>query len=359
MAERHETPIRLVIVGCGSAARTIHVPRLLGLGDQFRVAGICDIDPEAAKVISEALAGVPWFKDTQTMLVQVAADAMLVLTPLHYEPAVLGLAQGLDLFVEKPFCETPNQALRLASMVAESGRIAMVGAMRLFEPGVAYVRERLASLAPLRWVEIHDYCSRGAKEETPKRAADDPHLVDRALQAGLQMALPHADPRLRNALQTVLLEFIHDLSILRAVFGGPLECADAHISEDGWSIAGRLRLPGGVPCNFEVAEFGVAHVPVEEVSLTIAGEGGLLRIRFGDPNTPGGGESEIQQSGAPPMRLRGDPYLEELKAFQRAIETRLVEANDAQAGAADVVTAWNIIEKGIDNGKIEANLTRS
>lgn len=349
MSKRSESPIRLVIVGCGSAARNIHVPRLLKLGNLFQIAGVCDVNTVAAKTVSEIIAGTPWYEDLRTMLEQVAADAMLVLTPLHYEPAVLGLTHGLDLFVEKPFCETPDQALRLTEMVRESENIAMVGAMRLFEPGVTYIRERLASLAPLRWVDIHDYRSRGSNEGTRKRATDYQRLMDRSLQAGLQSALTNASFRILNAFQTLLLEFIHDISILRAIFDGPLECADVDISEDGWSIIGRLLLPRQVPCNFEVTEFGVARVPVEELCMTIAGEGGFLRIRFGNPNAPGGSESEIQQSGEPPIRLLGDPYLEQMKAFHQAIKTRLVKANNAEAGAADVVTVWNILEKEIDN----------
>jgi predicted dehydrogenase len=349
MDNRSEKIVRLVIVGCGSAARNIHIPRLLALPNLFQVVAVCDIDPAAAQSVSGMLGDVPWFENQRRMLESIPADAMLVLTPLHYEPSVLGLEYGLDLFVEKPFCETPEQALKLAEQVSTANKVAMVGAMRIFEPGVMAVRERLASLAPLRWVEIHDFCSRGAKEGAPKWAGVDPRLVDRTLQAALQGFNPNTEPRMLNALQTVLLEFIHDLSILRAIFGGPTGCADAHISRDGWSIAGRLSLPGEVPCNFEVAEFGVSRTPVEEVSLTIAGEGGLLRIEFGNPFVQGGGECTIFQSGMPSERMRGDPYQEELLAFHRAIIEGVSKWNDAKAGAADVVAAWNIVEKGIIN----------
>jgi hypothetical protein len=96
-----------------------------------------------------------------------------------------------------------------------------------------------------------------------------------------------------------------------------------------------------------------------DLSMTITGEGGLLHIKFGNPNALGGSDSEIQLSGTSPILLCGDPYLDELTAFHQAINTRLVKANDAQAGAVDVVTAWNILEKEINNEKTEANHEKS
>ena len=163
-----------------------------------------------------------------------------------------------------------------------------------------------------------------------------------------QAGLPLPEGRPRNALQTLLLMFIHDISILRGLFGKPLTCEDASIATDGWSITGRIVLPGGEPCLFGVSEYGLLKINYFEESLTIVGENGVLRLNFGDANTPGGGLTTVEQVTVGTKEFVSDTYLLEWQAFHRAVTTRRVEHNSGEEGQADLTLAWEIARKGLN-----------
>jgi predicted dehydrogenase len=272
------------------------------------------------------------------MLNAVDAEAMAIFTPIHANLVRAGLEHNLDLFVEKPFCETPVLSREMAALADVKGRIVQVGAMRVFDPAVEYVRSQLETIGPVRWVEIHDYCGQSLS------SGSGGSMIARTFQS----ALPLPDGQPRNGLQTMLLEFIHDISILRGVFGLPLACQTSLLAPDGWSAAGVLDLAGGIPCLFGTTEYGLPKINHFEVQMTIYGENGLLRANFGDANVPGGGETVVELANGQKKVFHHDVFLDEWKVFYQAVQSRKQHTNTAQDGAADVILGWDIVENGLN-----------
>jgi len=331
-----QPPIRLAILGCGFAAQQIHIPRLVKMGADFHLVGVADIQPTAARQAAELADGCPTFSNLEQMLDETQAQALAVFTPLHASPIEIALRRGLDVFAEKPLCETPADARRMADLASQLQRVLVVGAMRVFDPAIAFTRQIAVEISPLRWVEVRDYCGAGS-------VTAGGELVASQLQAGLPVKAGFQ----KNLLQSLLLEFIHDISILHGVFGAPLHVNTVHPAEDGWATTGELLLPGGIPCLFAFSEYGVTSAPVFDVSLRLFGEKGCAEIRFGDSNLAGGCRSTISRDFGSLVTFISDPFTTEWEAFARALSTRKVSSNSAELGTADVELAWKIFEKGI------------
>ena len=330
-------PVRLGIIGCGFAARRIHIPRLSQMKDRFKVVAVCDINETAAQQASDLLGGVRIYPDFTAMSDEMDLEAVAILTPLHAKFVEQALRMNLDVFVEKPFCETPEEAKQLSALSQKSQNIVMVGSMRLFDPAIKHLQDLVSELGPLRWVEVRDCCGQSLTVD----ASDD--LVASNFQAGL----PVPEGKSRNALQCLLLEFIHVISILRGVFGGPISCQEAGTMDDGWSLTGKLILPGNIPCIFGATEFGVVRAEIFDVSIRLIGEKGFAEVLFGDSNEKHGGKTQVNCSGKESVTLISDTFKLEWEVFYQAIKSRKLICNSANDGASDVFLAWEIWNSAI------------
>ena len=331
------SPIRLAMLGCGFAAQQIHIPRLLRLGDHFQITAVADVNPEAARQAAEK-ADCPPFSDLGTMLDHVQVDAVAVLTPLHSQAIEKALARGLNVFAEKPLCETPEDAFRVAELASREKRVLMVGAMRIFDPAIERAQKLISQIGPLRWVEVRDFCGTGS-------VTGGGDLIAHAFQAGLPVAVGQK----KNLLQALLLEFVHDLSILRGIWGGPIEVIAANAAQDGWSMTGQLLLPGNVSCNYAFCEFGATSAPVFDVSLRLFGENGCAEFRFGDPNLEGRCQTLLTCNQGDVEEIVSDPFTGEWLAFEQAFRNRTITLNSGQDGAADVDLAWRMFTQSMED----------
>lgn len=323
-------------MGCGFAAREIHVPRLRELREQFDVTATCDIDSAAAERVAGELGTDRVFTDAAELIEEGDVEAVAVMTPLHASPVGRALDSGLHVFVEKPLAEDPSVARQLAHTAMERERCLLVGTMRTYDSILPVARSALARLGPLLWVELRDACSGALATAATGAGLAEPML---------QSALPEGcGERHRNALQTALLEMVHDVSILRALFGDGMTCPDAWASDDGWTLCGRLELPGGVPCLFGVAEFGRVGVELFEVVVTATGENGTLRLTFADPNRPGA-PTRMDATGSAPLERATDTYLEEWRHFHECITSGL--PGNGAAGADDVRLLHEVVAKAV------------
>ena len=130
--------IRLLLLGCGAFGR-VHLAALdaLGLGGSVRVF---DPDPAAASAKGRQVA--------QSLEDGLAGcDAVIVATPVQTHVALTEAAMraGRDVFLEKPATETAAEAAHLATVAAETGRIAQVGLYFRFHPKAQALRSMVAA----------------------------------------------------------------------------------------------------------------------------------------------------------------------------------------------------------------------
>ena len=292
---------------------------------------------ENARKVAELFSCEHIFHDAETMIGKVQPEAMAILTPLHADLVKLGLENDIDLFVEKPFCETADIAVRMTKLAEARKCVVQVGAMRVLDPALDYIRSQIAVIGPIRWVEIHDYCGQSLS------SGSSGSMIASTFQSSLTVS----EGRPRNAIQTMLFEFIHDLSILRAVFGSGISCNYSSISKDGWSATGVLQLPGEIPCIFGTTEYGLPKVNHFEVCMKLYGENGFLEADFGDANNPDGGLSVIEQSSGVEKLFRSDVFMEEWQVFYKSVKNRKPNKNNAADGASDVSLGYEIVEMGL------------
>lgn len=122
-----------------------HLPALRSL-PEFELAAVCTAHPETARVSADKFGVRLAYHDYQKMLreAELAAVAIVVRVPKHYELAVAAIEAGKHLFVEWPLGATLAETRELAAL-ARSRRVrSMVGLQGRFAPQIARLRKMIA-----------------------------------------------------------------------------------------------------------------------------------------------------------------------------------------------------------------------
>ncbi len=111
------------------------------------LAAICDADEER---LAQTGARFPDARTTASfddLLSDETLDAVVIATPVptHAELATRALTAGKHVFVEKPLALSAADAADVAALAAERGLTLMPGHLLLYHPGVAKLREIVAS----------------------------------------------------------------------------------------------------------------------------------------------------------------------------------------------------------------------
>ncbi len=141
---------KLVAAVIGTNGRGLaHIDCLTGL-PEAEISYICDVDDRAmAKGIKETLKrqktepkGV---KDFRKVLEDKSVDVVTIATPDHWHApmAILALAAGKHVYVEKPCSQNPAEGELLIQAVAKSGRICQMGNQRRSFPNMIQAMKEL------------------------------------------------------------------------------------------------------------------------------------------------------------------------------------------------------------------------
>ncbi|MBU3739726.1 MAG: Gfo/Idh/MocA family oxidoreductase, partial [Rhodoferax sp.] len=186
--------LKLAVIGAGTIGRT-HIERALS-DSAIHLVGVCDPDPSARAWLQERQ--VEWFEDHMAMLRRTQAQAVVVATPndAHAEVVLDMLAQGAAVLVEKPIADTVDNARRIHRAATDSGLPVLVGHQRRYNPIMRQARDIVTSgllgrpvcvTALSTWYKDDDYFK--------------------------------AEWRTRPGGGPVLINLIHDLDLLRFLYG--------------------------------------------------------------------------------------------------------------------------------------------
>jgi D-apiose dehydrogenase len=116
--------MRVAFIGLGAAAHNIHLPACRLLRARVEVVAGCDPDPAARKRASVTWKIPAVYEDPATMLSEVSADWVVIVTPpaMHREHALLALGAGVHVFCEKPLAENLADADAMISAARAAGR---------------------------------------------------------------------------------------------------------------------------------------------------------------------------------------------------------------------------------------------
>lgn len=185
-------PINIGILGLGRAGWGMHCRELDGRKDKFRIAAGCDVEPLFRKRFAEAY-GVPVYDSPEALVADHAVEMVSVAsrTTEHVEHALLALAAGKHVFLEKPIAVSYREALRLKRAVARAKGRLYIRHNRRFEPAFQEILRTINSglLGEIFSIKLRRQ-SYGRRDDwqTLKRCGGGqllnwgPHLVDHALQ---------------------------------------------------------------------------------------------------------------------------------------------------------------------------------
>ncbi len=140
-------PIKLGIIGCGIAARELHLPALQKLKDKFEITAVCNHTEEKAKSYAALVGGVPYDLNYFELLKRKEVEAVLIILPieLNFRVTEDSLDMGKHVLVEKPLAANLAQAQKMLNFPNRYHLKMMVAENFRYRPTFERVRQWLAS----------------------------------------------------------------------------------------------------------------------------------------------------------------------------------------------------------------------
>jgi len=123
-------PVTVGMVGVGIRGSEL-LQELLSAGG--KVAAFCDLYDGHLRRALEIHPGVPTTRDYQEVVQRKDIDAVVIATSDHWHApvAIAAMKAGKDVYCEKPMAHTIPQALEMAHVAKETGRLVQVGSQSL------------------------------------------------------------------------------------------------------------------------------------------------------------------------------------------------------------------------------------
>lgn len=143
-----ERRIRLALIGTGSFAKSMHLPLLKKMSDDFSLQAVAGRRGHEAANLARLFGAPTSATDIDSVLADINIDAVLIATRHnnHAELVMKALRNGKHVLVEKPLCVTPVELQAIATLVDELGDrapVLMTGFNRRFSAPVAAMKELL------------------------------------------------------------------------------------------------------------------------------------------------------------------------------------------------------------------------
>jgi predicted dehydrogenase len=138
--------VRVGVIGCGSFARTMHIPNMLA-NPKYEIRAFCDLDPAAAEG-AQATAGAGYVTaDADEVLADDSVDAVFITTrhDSHAALSVRAATAGKHILCEKPMGLDVRECRQVAEAVRKANVVYTVGYNRGIAPLVLKAKELLAA----------------------------------------------------------------------------------------------------------------------------------------------------------------------------------------------------------------------
>ncbi|MBN1871461.1 MAG: Gfo/Idh/MocA family oxidoreductase [Candidatus Omnitrophica bacterium] len=122
------------LVGCGDFARRAYVPALNEADIPVAISGLYSRSVKSARDLGKLMYYKPKIYPSYDKLASSGIRAVIITAPnhLHYLYVTESLNRNLDVFCEKPVANSLDEALRIQSILKDSGNILMVGFNRRY-----------------------------------------------------------------------------------------------------------------------------------------------------------------------------------------------------------------------------------
>jgi predicted dehydrogenase len=348
--------LRVGLIGGGLITQVEHLPNLLELPYLFEVTGVAEPSPSVRDHVASRW-GVRSFETAEALFAE-ALDAVIIATPdcYHAELSVTALQRGLHVFCEKPLCYSPEEADAVAAARDLAGRVVQVGTMKRYDPSVRLLCELIAGQGPkLRAmsVEVNDpdfwpYVAHRdylAADDVPESLIADGR-ARRNAQITNVLGSAATPATIKGTAGPFFSSMVHDVNLAHGLLDalglttGAIVGAAFFAGSDGAHASLRLSPGHGLLTLSFVAVPELADY-VERVSLFF--EDRIFELRFPSPylNFQPTALIERRSEGhhARTIEHRAgyrEPFVEELKAWHRAITAGEPVENSVEEARRDV-----------------------
>jgi len=367
------TRLRTGLFGAGLVGQAAHAPTLWEERDRFEFLVV--VDPSA--VVRDAVAaryGVPNAVATLREAIDLGLDAIVIAVPdpAHRDAVLEALQAGLHVFCEKPLAVSVAEVDEI--LAARGDRVVQVGTMKLHDPAVERMVERLldgpAELVHLT-VEVNDPDQAPFVDHLGLVTGRDvpPEVIDatraRGAEAVREALGGSPDAAASRAFEAYLGSLVHDVSLAHHLLGAlgmepPFEVAAAAAYDGGRGVSLDWRLPGDRFAHLE--HLNLAGVADYRERVTVYCRDRILELTFPSPylrhvptrlverrsvGTPAGLETvEYRVSYE-------EAFRDELRALHASITTGAPVRSSVEAARTDLVTLIDAFRMAV-HARVEA-----
>ena len=155
-----EDLLKCGVIGVGYLGQ--HHARIYSELEGAVLAGVFESDADRAKEISERHQ-CPMFSTIEELAETCDAISVVVPTDKHYEVAVPLLKAGCHLLIEKPICETVEQATEILAAANGANALVQVGHIEHFNPVMSYLEEVVTNPKYITAERLAPYQPRGTE----------------------------------------------------------------------------------------------------------------------------------------------------------------------------------------------------
>jgi predicted dehydrogenase len=281
--------IRIGVIGCGDIAQIMHLPYLTDLRELYEVPVVCDIVPDVAETVANAFKVPDRCNDYLEVIARSDLDAVAVLTQDHAQVAMAAARAGKHIFVEKPMVYTVEEGRALQEEVEANGVVLMVAYMKRYDPGYELARGLIREMKDVRLIRVHDFAGMLIPDDiytlyrstsiTPEERSRRQSEVQAKLAAGLGTN----QPDLVNAYGLMLGLASHDMTVLRGIFGDPVQVCHAEVFAGGKMIFALLEYPGETRCAWEIGSVQHSTGRWFDEEFSVYSGAQVLTLQFPNP----------------------------------------------------------------------------
>jgi predicted dinucleotide-utilizing enzyme len=278
--------LRVGVIGCGMIAQVMHLPHQAEL-EQYDLCALCDVSPGLLAAMRERYPAAETYADYQQMLERSDVDVVLVLTRFHSEPAIAALRAGKHVFVEKPLCNSLQEADAMIEAAEASNLKLMVGYHKRYDPGYLVGLDEIASAHDVRLIRLHDVIGPNSMflaHYDLLRYDEIPDEIIRETQAksdaAIQDAIGDVPDHVRIAYQLMLGLSVHDITILRGAFGQPERVVATEIWPGGRYYTSVFDYGDNLRCLFDT---GIVGIRIFDEELAAFADDKVVKISFPSP----------------------------------------------------------------------------
>jgi predicted dehydrogenase len=306
--------VRVGVIGCGAAARRLHIPELVAAGAQ--VTAFASRSVASAERARDEVGGGVVCADWRELLSLDDVDAVTICTPnaLHAEQAVAAVRAGRPVLVEKPLTVTVAEADRVIAAAATSGVVVMTAHSARFNPAVVALKKALPEVGRVTSVDV-TFCHAGPAAWS----ADATWFTDPVLAGG--GALLDLGVHVADTLRWLLDDEFREVAGLLA--GGPVEHDAVVAFTTAAGVTGTVHA-------------GWRSLAGPQVSFTVHGERGTVALDDRGPVLRVAGQDP---QPLPVATAAGSPARVFVDAVTRGAEAR-PDLYDGRAAVAFVQAAY-------------------